>query len=807
MILLSDVAPKQRDVALKRGRRRLMCWPVAASAVLACSIYCSPKSEEARGTDTSLSQLAKDRLAKIEGSIPIAGLHDAVEVLRDRWGIAHIYAKSVDDLFFAQGFVAAQDRLYQMEIWRRTGTGELAEVFGPDLVERDRIARLVRYRGDMEAEWRSYSPQAKQIATSFAQGVNAFIRHCGDKLPIEFELLGFRPGEWKPEDSLLRVAGLLMTRNQLQEIARAEMVAALGPEATHKFMPTEPARKLDPDPSLNLKGIDERVLSGYRAAIAIPALKEESGSNNWVVDATLTTTGKPILASDPHRPVILPSLRYIVHLNAPGWNVIGGGEPALPGVAIGHNERAAWGFTIAPYDQVDFYVEEIDPANARRYRYKGQWLEVKTEREQVRVKGQAQPAEVELKFTNHGPVLWEDLANNRVVALRWSGQEPGTAGYVGSLAIDTISNWDEFLQAMERWKVPSENIIYADVDGNIGWVAAGMVPIRKNWSGLFPVPGSSGRYEWSGFRTVAQLPQLRNPVQHYIATANHNILPKGYKYDLSFDWAPPYRFKRIDEVLRKGGKFTIEDFKHLQHDETSLPARELVGMLRKLSESGAPEFQQARTMLLSWNQIMSKDSGPAALFEVWQERLKSHVAAVQAKPEHQALIVRNLQLPVLIQLLTELPAETKEKVLIESLKDAWSETLKLAGPDPQAWRWGRIHTIEFRHPLANSDARRALFNLGPVERGGDGFTPNSTSGTNFKQTAGASYRHIVDLADWDRSVFTSTPGQSGQPGSPHYDDLLKLWEKYEYAPLVFSRKAVEGNTAHRLMLEPRSVSD
>jgi penicillin amidase len=780
-----------------------MNWKrLVLAALVAISLSCSPRPAETSEAEPDLPKLAAERLSKIEGDLKIAGLREPVEVLRDRWGIPHIYAKATEDLFFAQGFVAAQDRLYQMEIWRRTGAGELAEVFGPDLVERDRIARLVRYRGDIEAEWRSYGPKAKEIAASFAAGVNAFIRHCGDKLPVEFELLSFRPGEWEAEDSLLRIAGLLMTRNQLLEIARSEMVAKLGIATTQKLMPTDPPRRLDPDPTLNLVGLDERVLASYRAAISIPTLREESGSNNWVVDAALTTTGKPILASDPHRPVVLPSLRYIVHLNGPGWNVIGGGEPALPGVAIGHNERIAWGFTIAPYDQVDFYVEQIDPGNPRRYRFKDEWLEMTVERERVRVKGQPEPVEVELKFTRHGPVLWEDAGSNRVVALRWAGQEPGTAGYLGSLAINTAANWDGFIEAAARWKLPSENIIYADIDGTIGWIAAGLVPIRKNWSGLYPVPGSSGRYEWSGFRSVSELPQRRNPPEHYIATANHNILPQGYRHELAFDWSPPYRFQRIDELLRKGGKFTIDDFKRLQHDETSLPARELVGMLRD-----APAQAEAHGLLTGWNQVLSKDSNGAALFEVWLEKLKARFVVSQAAPEHHSLIARNIQWPVLIQLLKTMPSPARKTLLAESLKEAWSEAQKLLGPEPRKWRWGALHTIEFRHPLANSAARRVLFNRGPVERGGDAFTPNATSGSNYRQASGASYRHILDLSDWDRSVFTSTPGESGQPGSRHYDDLLKLWSNGEYAPLAFTRKAVEANTAHRLMLMPAAVTD
>ena len=555
---------------------------VLALPTLSCSRPETPAENETR-----LREQSQARLAQIEGTLPLDGLEQPVEVLRDKWGVAHIYARSAADLFFAQGFTAAQDRLYQIEIWRRTGAGELAEVFGPEFVERDRIARLVRYRGDLKKEWESYSPDAESIARAFTAGVNAFARQAGDRLPIEFELLGFRPGEWKPEHCLLRIAGLMMTRNASQEVARAEMVAKLGSEMTAKYFPADPVRKFDPDPDVDLAGIDEAVLAGYRSAISIPSLAGNEGSNNWVVDGTLSATGKPLLASDPHRAVVLPSLRYMVHLVGPGWNVIGSGEPALPGIAIGHNEHAGWGFTIVQYDQVDLYVETTDSANPNRYRYNGEWLDMQVEHEQIKVKG-APPVDVELKFTRHGPVIWEDKASHRAIALRWAGAEPGTAGYLASLAVDRVSNWQQFTEAMARWKLPSENIIYGDVSGNIGWIPAGLVPIRENWSGLFPVPGHTGKYEWNGFRPLGELPRRHNPAEHYIATANHNIRPKNYPHDLAFDWADPYRFERIDEVLRSRKNFTIEDFKRLQHDQTSLPARELIAMLKQLPAQAAP---------------------------------------------------------------------------------------------------------------------------------------------------------------------------------------------------------------------------
>ena len=767
---------------------------LAAISVLFCLAGC----DRAPTPDTALRDESVRRLAQIEGTISIPGLDQPVEILRDRWGVAHIYAKTVHDLFFAQGFVAAQDRLYQIEIWRRTGAGELAEVLGPDYVSRDRIARLVRYRGEMAAEWASYSPQSKEIAEAFTSGINAYVEQNRDNLPIEFELLDFEPGVWKPEHVLLRVAGLLMVRNVSQEIARAKMVAQLGVEETLRWYPTDPIRDLRPDPEVDLAGIDDRVTSEYRRAVSIPVLHEQDGSNNWVVNSELSASGAPLLASDPHRPVILPSLRYLVHLNAPGWNVIGSGEPALPGVAIGHNERVGWGFTIVQYDLADLFVEKTNPENNRQYLFQGEWLDMEVEREEVRVKGRSEPEQVELAFTRNGPVIWEDPENHRVVALRWAGQEPGTAGYLGSLALDQVSDWDEFVEAMRAWKVPAENIVYADVDGNIGWVAAGLMPVREGWSGLLPVPGHTGRHKWRGFLDVEDLPQLFNPASGYIATANHQIIPDGYTRELGFDWSAPYRFERINEVLAQGGQFSIEDFKALQLDETSLPARQLVALLRESSDGSST----ATTAFDGWDFVLGVESNQAALFEAWMKRLPVKYIDAYAPPSSRALISRYLQLPTLIDGLRAIPAEQRHRIMSESLDEAFAELASTLGEDFADWRWGDLHKISFRHPLANSPVRRSVLDLGSIRRGGDGFTPNASRGPGYSQSSGASYRHILDMADWDRSVFTSTPGQSGQPGSPHYGDLLPMWAEGRYAPLVFSRSAVEENTAHRLLLEP-----
>jgi penicillin amidase len=767
-----------------------------------------------------LKEQARRALAQTEGVIKLKGLRKPVKVLRDEWGVAHIYAETQDDLFFAQGFVAAQDRLWQMDLWRRVGEGKLAEVLGPEAVERDRFARLIRYRGDMKAEYESYAPDARQIIEAFVRGVNAQIeislKKGEERLPIEFQLTGIKPEPWTPEVCLTRMAGYVMTRNATTEVLRAQLVAQFGKEFVDEWVETEPKRKIEIPAGLDLAGIDSRVLAAASAASgsvrfdsSTPNLND--GSNNWVIDGTMSVTGKPILANDPHRTIALPSLRYLVHLVGPGWNVIGAGEPALPGVAAGHNERVGFGFTIVGIDQQDIYVEEINPANPNEYRYRGKWERMRVERERIKVKGEAQPREVELKFTVHGPVIHEDRERHRAYALRWVGSEPGTAGYLASLTLNRARNWKEFLKAIERWKVPSENLVYADVDGNIGWVAAGMTPIRKGWSGLLPVPGAEGKYEWQGFLPVAELPQIYNPAKHFIATANHNILPPGYKRELGYEWANPIRFWRIAEVLSSAsGKFNVADFEKLQHDEVSLPARELTAVLRE-AKGVKLELRPFVEMLTNWDCRLGKDSAAAALFEIWLTKLTPAVFRRHVPPDAWRAVAGRVSPLKTIDALKNLaprwfggenPRASRDAALLTSLEEAVKEARERLGDNPSSWRWGALHVAQFRHALSTDAERRALFDLPAVERGGDGNTVNNTSGPNFRQNHGASFREILDVSDWDRSVATSVPGQSGQPGSKHYADLLPLWAEGKYFPLLYSKQKVEAMARQRLMLEP-----
>ncbi|HWO00594.1 MAG TPA: penicillin acylase family protein [Blastocatellia bacterium] len=802
--------------------------------VLGLAIQAALSNDRPSSLHGDLAARARAVLAQTSGRIELDGLQKTVEVIRDRWGVAHIYAQTQEDLFFAQGFVAAQDRLWQMEIWRRTGEGRLAEVLGESAIERDKFARLMRYRGNMEAEWSSYAPDAKRIIESFVRGINAFIEMSRDRLPIEFQLTGIKPEPWTPEVCLTRMAGYVMTRNASAEVFRAELARQFGAEKVDQWIETDPFKKLVLPAGLDLNGIDTKILSGAKAAsepvsfapganatsrvlneadnLASDASDRtrDEGSNNWVVSGALSVTGKPLLANDPHRPILLPSLRYMVHLVGPGWNVIGAGEPTLPGVAAGHNERVGFGFTIVGIDQQDLYVEQTDQNYPTVYRYMGKLLRMRVEREKIKVKGRAEPVDVELKFTRHGPVIYEDPQLHRAYALKWIGSEPGSAGYLASLSLNRAKNWAEFLKALERWKVPSENLVYADIDGNIGWQAAGSAPVRRGWSGLLPVPGDSGRYEWEGFLPLSELPRAYNPAKNFIATANHKVIPEGYKHEINFEWSAPYRFNRIEEVLSKGAKFSVDDFKRLQHDEASLPARELVSLLVGLKIDD-PMVRDARNLLVKWNKVLSRDSRAALLYEMWLRKLVPAFASLVVPPEAWPSFREGVSLTITIRALTAAdpkifganPQAKRDEVLVDSLVKT-VRVLRGTGVEMKDWRWGDLHQAKFNHPLSTDEAIGAVFDLKSVARGGDENTVNATAGRDFVQQSGASFREILDLSDWDNSVAINVPGQSGQPTSPHYGDLLPLWAEGKYFPLLFSRDKVEKNASERLVLEPRA---
>ncbi|HMF19187.1 MAG TPA: penicillin acylase family protein, partial [Gemmataceae bacterium] len=673
------------------------------------------------------------------------------------------------------------------------------------------FSRLLRYRGDTDTEWASYSPDTKRIATAFTNGINACIDHAGKRLPIEFQILRFAPGKWRPEDILGRMSGVIMTGNIQREIARARLIAFLGVERTRSLFPTDPVTRFAPAAGLDLAGIDNKILAGYNAATKLLQFKPvKTESNNWVVSGSRSLSGKPMLASDPHRAITLPSLRYLVHLNAPGWNVIGAGEPALPGVALGHNERIAWGITIVGTDQADLYVEETDAKDSAKYKTDTGFETFQIVKEKIKVKGK-EPIEVELRFSRHGPVIHQDANRNRAFTLKWVGSEPGAAAYLGGLAVSRAGNWPGFLKALESWKIPSLNFVYADVDGNIGWVANGLTPVRKNHDGLLPVPGHGG-CEWQGYLPVKEQPQSFNPASGAIATANHKILPAGYKHKIAFDWAPGYRFERVQQRLESKKKFSLDDFRDIQHENTSLPGQVLVRLAKSVDMKDA-KLDPYVKLLSSWDGVLSRESAAGPLHAAWIMEMQDALYRSKLPKDRLAAARAVGNMRVLLTALEKADSswfgdqskEQRDRLLRSTFARAVDKVKGKLGPDPVKWSWGKLHTATFRHPLASmGPAYEKAFNLGPIGRPGDALTPNNTRhDENFRQLHGATYRHVFDLADWDRGLATSSPGQSGQPGSPHYGDLLPLWAEGQYFPLAFSRSKVEELTRHKLLLKPR----
>jgi len=765
--------------------------------------------------------------ATVEHAVP--GLEAPAEIVVDTFGIPHVRANTRRDIFFVQGFNAARDRLWQLDIWRKRGLGRLAADFGPGFLAQDRAARLFLYRGDMDAEWASYgTPEARAMTEAFAAGINAYIE-LSDRdhslRPPEFAAMGTRPEEWAAE-AVVRIRSHGLTRNAGMEATRAQILCKGGPGADRLFKKLEPDWNSKVPEGLDPCAIPANVLDDYNLAtrgvkfdaarrrLAAEASPPDSqGSNNWTIAPSRTTTGRPILANDPHRDHGLPSLRYVVHLEAPGLSVIGAGEPALPGVSIGHNGTIAFGLTIFYADQEDLYVYETSPRDPGLYRYGDGWARMETVRERIEVRGQA-PREVELRFTRHGPVIHADPADRRAFALRSVWAEPGASAYFGSLGYMNARSWPEFKGALANWGTPSENQVYADVTGRIGWVAAGRVPARPNWDGLLPTPGD-GRYEWRGFLSQDELPSRVDPPEGFIGTANAMNLPADYpvaERKVGFEWSNPSRQRRIDEVLGGKARISLEDAMSLQTDPTDITSRRLLKLLAPLRASD-PLTAKALDLLRGWDGAARVDSAAAAVFLTWTGKHLGPAVVGAAAPEGARALIGGGDLAAVMDLLEAPdpafgpdPAGTRDALLVRSFEAAVAEVASRLGPDPSTWAWGRLHQAQFNHVLAPlaAEGEAAGLSVGPAPMAGTSLSPLAATwrADDFRVTSGASFRMVLDVGDWDSSRFINTPGQSGDIDSPHARDLFETWAKGGYLPLVYSRGAVEAATERVLRLSP-----
>lgn len=783
-------------------------------------------------------------MAMTEQRLAIAGLSAPVEISIDKWGVPHIKAENLTDLFFAQGFNAARDRLWQIDLARKRGLGLLAADFGPGYLEQDRAARLFLYRGDMDAEWACYGSDSKDICQSFVAGINSYIdlldKHP-EMMPLEFSQLGTKPSKWIAED-VVRVRTHGWVRNALSEVVRANVMAKSDADTDLLRANLEPYIKPHVAKEIDLKSIPLAVLDVYKLAIAGVTFREDrlksplekaaiwkkmtplgeviadasmQGSNNWTIEGKRTSTGRPILANDPHRAHAVPSLRYLVHLTAPGFDAIGTGEPILPGIMIGHNGHSAFGLTLffGP-DEEDVYVYDTKPGDPNSYRYKGDWEAMEIVQETVEVKG-APNQTLTLKFTRHGPVIFEDAKANRAYAVRTVITEPGTTPYGASLIAMRARSFDEFRKAMRNWAVPAVSQVYADVKGDIGWIAAGYSPIRENWDGLLPIPGD-GQYEWKGFLDPDEMPWVRNPKKGFFATANEMNVPDDWPVRpdrIGFEWWEPSRTRRIHTVLGSQTKHTIEDSKALQTDSFTMPGQRLQSILAKL-ESADHDAAQALALLKGWDCRLLADSAPAALFEIWWSvHLKpAFFAQAVPDPDLRALLMTPGDVESILSSLED-PSKhlgveaARTKLLLSTLSSAYRDAVKRMGADPKAWAWGKLHQGYFAHALTALPSTKSPQDMivGPLPKGGGDSTPMMAAyrPADFKVYLGASVRIVVDVGDWDKSQWINSPGQSGDPRSPHYGDLAPLWARGEYVPMVYSQEAVSKVAARRIFLTPR----
>jgi len=760
-------------------------------------------------------------------SFQIQGISDEVEVLRDNYGINHIYANNQDDMFFMQGYLAAKDRLFQFEIWRRQATGTVSEVFGEEEIDRDIGTRLFKFRGDIKDELNHYHKDGFKIVSSFVSGVNKYIEEVNSNpelLPIEFKVLGIKPDIWTNEVVISRHQGLLGNIDQELNIGRA--VSLIGEKKVKELMwfhPKEPSLKLDKTITYDdlkqdilrlynayrepLKFKGEYVLDKYRSKDLMANVDESNlisdeysiGSNNWALSGNKSFNGFPILANDPHRSLSNPSLRYMAHLVAPGWNVIGGGEPEIPGISIGHNGIGAWGLTVFRTDAEDLYVYELNPSNLNQYRHNGQWKEFNKINETIKVKNKSD-IDVELLYSVHGPVTLVDKNRNKAYAIKNGWSEIGGSPYLASLRMDQAKNWEEFRDACTYFNIPGENMVWADKYGDIGWQAVGIAPIRKNHSGLVPVNGN-GKFDWEGYLPIIEKPNSFNPENGYLSTANQNVTPESYnRWDaVGYDWSDPYRGNRIKSVIESKEKFNMEEMIDLQVDYYSMPSEEII----KLASGNISNYIDYFEKLEKWNNVLDKNSIEAGIYVEWQSQI--YFEFINTYVPNSVKKYLDIQIFRIIETISNMNESNRVKFLnktfnasIDNLKDRYGE-------DSKNWVYGqdKYKHVKIYHPLENvvNDSIKGLVELKTYPRGGDGFTPGSTS-SNLNQRSGGSFRVVINTKDWDKSFATNSPGQSGDPNSKFYKNLYEDWANDKFFPLLFSKSKVLRNLSDRKVYRP-----
>ncbi len=777
-----------------------------------------------------LTQMSKRRLPIVDGEIEVEGLRgSSVEIIRDKWGIPHIFADHKYDLFFAQGFVQAQDRLWQMELNRRTANGTLSELIGDLAIETDRTSRTFGFARLGKIDWNNATEEVKDCIQAYTDGVNAFLQHKKSKLPVEFTLIRHKPKMWSPEDScaFARVMLWQLSHAWYGEIVRSKIVEEVGAdhaaELEIKFPITHPITLPN--------GIEFNVLSkdGILSGSNGPFLSQGQGSNTWVVSKEKSTTGHTYLCNDMHLSLMLPSIWYETHLMGAEFNVSGVSLCGVPMILVGHNQSIAWGSTLAFTDAEDLYIERMNEQNPNQYEVNGEFIDAEIIEEEIIIKGQEGPLIEKVLITRHGPIISDVIEGSNVrLAINSMALRPSQA-LQGYISLNKASNWNEFVEAMRSIDATQLNMSYADTENNIGYWVTGKVPLRvPKHKGTVPVPGWDDSYEWQGEIPFKSMPHALNPKQGYIINCNHKIVPDDFPYYLGDVWMNGARAARFEQMLKeRGEKLSVEDFKAMQMDVTCLPGKEFIELIRNL---GLPtpsnsEVAEALQLLLSWNGVLSPESIGGTIYEVLRYMIVRDILSCSLSENLVFEIMGKGFNPVLyhanefyghdtyiIMRLLKSPnswwiqeAGGTEEIILRNLKKTFEWLTRSCGKKPTDWQWGKLHKVNFPHAMGLKRPLDQVFNRGNIPIGGDTDTLCQTAihaDDPYNVNAWApSHRQIIDLNDLSKSLMIFAPGQSGHLASPHYDDLIPMWYKGDYHPMLWDRDEIKSRAQSRLLLK------
>ncbi|HQY89988.1 penicillin acylase family protein [Caldilinea sp.] len=757
------------------------------------------------------------------GTVRVTGTDGSVEIVRDEAGVPHIFAATDHDAYYGLGYVHAQDRLWQMEMNRRIGAGRLSEILGEATLSIDKFQRTLGYYRAALRDLEIIEPRSRQALEAYAAGVNQWLSE-GHTLPPEFILLGVTPEPWQPADSLVwqKMMSWDLGGNYDLELLHQQLAQALGPARAAQLLPDYPAAGVriladipfDASAAVALLEIDRTLESDFGRG------GRESGSNNWVIAGSRTETGMPILADDPHLGTSIPSIWYLAEMQGDALHAIGATFPGSPAIVIGHNEHVAWGVTNVGPDVQDLYVERVNPANPNQYEVDGAWQAMTVAEELIVVDGEDEPLRWAARSTRHGPLISDVSDTGLPLALQWTALQPDDATIDAFLGLNYAADWEEFVTALEKFVTPSQNFVYADGTGNIGYYAPGNIPIRvAGHDGTLPVPGWASEYEWQGFIPFTELPHAYNPPQGYIATANNRVVDDAYPYLLSTDWAPPYRAERIVELIEQmssnGDTISLDDVAAMQADRTSTQVRALLPFLLTVTPADARQ-QQAIDLLQHFDGEMRMESAAAAIYQAWmlhleramfEDDLRATLFAEMSTRANSLFLTNALNDPaqgaVWCDNVLSAPVESCTETAQLALDKALDDLSERMGNDMNAWRWDRIHITQYPHnPFSQVSYLKWLFHR-TIANGGDRYTVNVAPvnlDDPYVQTHSPGYRHIVDLSDMANSRFMITTGLSGNVLSPHYDDLIRLHRDVAYLPMLFGQERVSGDV---LRLEPQ----